>query len=263
MYNLIRVELFKLRKDKAFRMLMLLISALAIIFPLFSYFDNKTHGFPLVPGIAFLFDSIGINSFFIKFGTAILAGFFIANEYSTGVMKTIVSSGNSRGRLFMAKLIGFAAGAMAISVAFPVISTIEATLLAGFGQPAVDATSVFGQLPPGVPVAFILRAFGLTLLFSASFAVISALFSTLLTESGKTIGLTIIFFMMIDTILSMLGSYFPVFETIYDYSVFKLIGQIGEPVLEVGTVQILLVPLLTIAVAGLLGAIVFRRKEIK
>ncbi|MHA6534291.1 ABC transporter permease [Paenibacillus sp. BAC0078] len=253
MYNLIRSELFKLRKDRSFRVLLLVTAVLSLAYPLLYYFDNRSNGNPQFTGAEFLIRFIAGNAYLIKFGVAALAGFFIASEYSTGVMKTIASSGNDRGRLFIAKLIGFSVGAMALSLVFPIVSTTEVSLLAGFGH-----------LPEGVDTYFIPRTLGLTLLYTSGYAAIGALFTAVFTESGKTIGFSMIFFLMIDTILGGLGEYVPFFTTVNDYSIFKLLGDIGKATIDSGDLPaLLLVPLLTIVVAALLGILVFRRKEIK
>lgn len=168
-------------------------------------------------------------------------------------MKTIASSGNTRGKLFAAKLIVFAVGAMAISLVFPIVSTVEVTLLSGFGH-----------LPEGSTTLFIPRALGLTLLYTAGYAAIGALFTVILTDSGKTIGFSMIFFLMIDTVLASIGSKISFFSNLYDYSIFKLVSDIGKPSIDSGDwPALLLVPLLTIAVSGVLGILVFHRKEIK
>ncbi|WP_342437727.1 ABC transporter permease [Paenibacillus sp. FSL L8-0436] len=253
MYNLVRSELFKLRKDRSFRVLLLITAILSLAYPLLYYFDHKSSGEPQFTGAEFLIQFIASNAYLIKFGVAALAGFFIANEYATGVMKTIASSGNDRGRLFTAKLIGFSVGAMAISLVFPIVSTTEVSLLSGFGH-----------LPQGFDASFIPRALGLTLLYTAGYAAIGALFTAVFTESGKTIGFSMIFFLMIDTILGGLGEYIPFFTTVYDYSIFKLMNDIGKPSIDSGDLPaLLLVPVLTIVVSALLGILVFRRKEIK
>ncbi|TNJ54256.1 ABC transporter permease [Paenibacillus hemerocallicola] len=253
MNNLIKAELFKLRKDRVFRTLLLILAASAVAFPFMFYFDNLSDGDSQTPAIEYLSEALTGNGFIIKFGVSILAGFFIANEYSTGVMKTIASSGSSRGRLFLAKLTGFSVGGMLLSLVFPVILMLTASLLSGFGQ-----------LPEEASAYYIVRVAGLTLLYAASFSAVAALFATMLTESGKSIGFSIIFFMMIDWILNVIGSYIPFFKTLYDYSIFKLLGGIGKWRLESGDMTaIWLVPLLTIALSGLLGYLVYRRKEIK
>ncbi|MEK4519398.1 ABC transporter permease [Paenibacillus sp. FSL H8-0122] len=253
MYNLIRAELFKLRKDRSFHVLLLIIAALSVAYPLLYYIDNKSGGKPQFTGAEFLIKFVASNGYVIKFSIAALAGFFIASEYTTGVMKTVASSGNDRGRLYAAKLIGFSAGAMMISLIFPLVSLAEVSMLSGFGQ-----------LPEGVDAFFLPRVLGLTLLYTAAYAAIGALFTAVFTESGKTISFLMVFFLMINTILGGLGEYIPVLTTVYDYSVFKLLGDIGKTRIDGGDLPaLLLVPLLTIVVSGLLGVLVFRKKEIK
>lgn len=253
MGNLIRAELFKLRKDRAFRMLLIAVVFIAAAFPMLVYYDNASDGDPQSTGLEFFFESLGINVFIIKFGIAILAGFFISAEYSTGVMKTIASSGSARIRLFLAKLVGFSVGAMILSVLLPLICMAVAGVLGGFGQ-----------LPPEAPAEYVIRTVGFTLLYAVGFASISALFSTLLTDSGKSIGFSFLFFMLIDTILNMLGGHIPFFRTVYQYSVFNMLGKISDYRFGEGELaSLLLVPLLTIAGFALLGILAYRRKEIK
>lgn len=253
MYNLIRAELFKLRKDRSFHVLLLIIALLSLAYPLLYYIDNKSGGKPQFTGAEFLIKFVASNGYVIKFTIAALAGFFIASEYTTGVMKTAAASGNDRGRLYAAKLIGFSAGAMVISLIFPLVSMAEVSILSGFGQ-----------LPEGVDAFYIPRVLGFTLLYTASYAAIGALFTALFTESGRTISFLMAFFLMINTVLGVLGEYIPVLNPVYDYSVFKLLGEIGKIRIDGGDLPaLLLVPLLTIAVSGLLGVLVFRKKEIK
>lgn len=103
MYNLIRVEFFKLRKNRSFWTFLLALSVLSLAYPLLYYFDHRSNGEPQITYAEFLTTFISSNAYIIKFGVAILAGFFISNEYSTGVMKTIASSGNTRGRIVRGK----------------------------------------------------------------------------------------------------------------------------------------------------------------
>ncbi|MBW7454924.1 ABC transporter permease [Paenibacillus sepulcri] len=252
MSNLIMAELFKLRKDRAFRMLVYLLLFIAAAYPIIIYIDNQSDG-GVVHGADFFLESMAGNTYIIKFGTAILAGFFISSEYSTGVMKTIASSGSSRIRIFIAKLFGFTVGTLVISIIFPIVSTLITTVLSGFGE-----------LPAEAAAGYIPGTIGLMLLYAAAFAAIAALFATIFTDSGKTIGFLIFLFLMIDSILPGLGQYVHFLGTIYDYSVFKLLLEITKFHFGSGELlEILLVPVLTIAAFGLLGVLVYRRKEIK
>jgi len=253
MYNLIRAEFFKLRKNRSFWTLLIAFAVVSLAYPLLYYFDHQSSGEPQFTGAQFLSTFIASNAYAIKFGVAVLAGFFISNEYATGIMKTIASSGNTRGRLYAAKLFGFVAGAMLVSLVFPIVSTVEVTFLSGFGH-----------LPADSSVFFIPRVLGLTLLYTAAYAAIGAMFAVILTDSGKTIGVSIIFFLMIDIVLAGIGSKVEFFAKLYDYSIFKLVGDISKPSIDSGDwPALLLVPLLTIVLCAVLGILVFRRKDIK
>lgn len=253
MYNLIQVELFKLRKNRSFWTLLIALSVLSLTYPLLYFFDHQSSGEPQFTGAEFLLSFLSSNAYMIKFGVAVLAGFFISNEYATGVMKTIASSGNARERLYLAKVTVFAIGAMAISLVFPVVSTVEVTVLSGFGE-----------LPNGVGEIYLLRVLLLTLLYTAAYAAIGALITAVLTDSGKTIGFSIIFFLGIDIVLASIGSKVAFVQTLYEYSIFKLVADIGQPVIKGSDWPTLLfVPILTIAISSMLGILVFRRKDIK
>ncbi|MHA7964896.1 ABC transporter permease [Paenibacillus sp. CAU 1782] len=250
MYNLIMVEWFKLRKNRSFWTMLAILAILSLAYPLLYYFDSEGPGYT---GVEFLLAFLPSNAYAIKIGVAVLAGFFISNEYATGVMKTIASSGNTRGRLYSAKLIMFSVGAMALSITFPIVSTVEVSLLSGFGQ-----------LPGGSDLFYLLRILTLTLLYTSAFAAIGALFAVLMTDGGKTIGVSVLFFLGIDVALAGIGSKVAFVETIYQYSIFKLFGDI--PLLDVESgewLALLLVPLATIVVSGFLGNLVFRKKDIK
>lgn len=253
MYNLIKVELFKLCKNRSFWTLLIALTILSLAYPLLYYFDHRSSGEPQFTGTEFLLSFLSSNAYVIKFGVAVLAGFFISNEYATGVMKTIASSGNTRGRLYVSKVAVFAIGAMAVALVFPVVSTLEVTLLSGFGK-----------LPEGVGELYLFRILLLTLLYTAAYAAIGALITAILTDSGKTIGFSIIFFLGIDILLMSIGSKVSPVQTLYDYSVFNLINVIDDPIIKGSDwPAILFVPLLTIVVSSMLGIVVFRKKDIK
>lgn len=253
MINLIRVEFFKLRKNRSYWVLLIALAVLSMAYPLLYYFDHRSSGEAQFTGAVFLTTFVASNAYLIKFGVAMLAGFFICNEYATGVMKTIASSGHTRGRLFIAKLCGFTGGAFLVSLAFPVVSTITVSGLAGFGH-----------LPAGSTAFLLVRIIGLTLLYAAAYAAIAALFAVVLTDSGKTIGASLAFFLLADVALAGIGSKVPFMAKVYDYSIFKQIGDIGKPVIEHGEwPSLVLVPLVTLAVCALLGVLAFRRKDIK
>ncbi|HZG17174.1 MAG TPA: ABC transporter permease [Candidatus Bathyarchaeia archaeon] len=253
MYNLIKSEWYKLRKDRSFRTLAMMIVALSIFWPLYWHFDNLLDGDPLFTGFESFQRAIAGNTLIFKVSLCILAGFFISSEYSTGVMKNIASSGNSRIEIFTAKLCVYAWGAILLSLLFPLLNMGISTILSGFGE--MDNQSA---------ALLVLRSTLFTMLYAASFASIAALFAITFTNNGKSIATSIIFLLAIDVVFTNISENIPIFETAYENSVFSLVGDIGSiSPSSTELWRLTLVPILTFAVCGLAGCWIYKRKEIK
>ncbi|WP_040205702.1 ABC transporter permease [Neobacillus jeddahensis] len=248
MGNLLKSELFKLRKDRSLWTLIIILTASAIFYPALIFFDNGADSATV--NELFTNTGLGGNNYVVKLVPCILAGFFISSEYSVGTMKSIVASGNSRVRSYFAKLITFSIGAIIISVVFPII--IMAASMIFFGNNDLPTLDYFVQ------------TMGLTILYAAAFASIMSLFSIIFTDSGKTIGFLIIFFLLFDSIFYLLSQEFALIKTIFNYSVFKLFLDINKVHLSNSAfLKLLLVPIITWIVFGMAGSLIFRKKEIK
>ena len=251
MDNLLKFELFKLRKDRSFWTLVFGLTASAAFYPFLIFFNDGVFGAePVSVSELYTFTALGGNNYIVRLVPCILAGFFISSEYSIGTMKSMGASGNSRFRIFSSKLIVFSIGAAIISLIFPIVMTGVTAILSGFND-----------LPD---FGYIVRTLGLTALYAAAFASMMALAAIILTDSGKTIGFLILFFILFDSILYMLSQQFSLFEIIFNNSAFKLYLDITK--LDLGSgefLKLILVPILTFIVFGLIGSFVFQRKEIK
>src|SRR5699024_6751621 len=118
MINLIRAELFKVVRNRAFYLLNILMIIFASFVNLLAYLDSR--------GILDRIDSISVEVeedvtfsgneflrlmlempevFLIFLSVSILGTFFIANEHSGGPLKNLVASGYARWKIYIAKLI--------------------------------------------------------------------------------------------------------------------------------------------------------------
>ncbi|MGG4266604.1 ABC transporter permease [Peribacillus simplex] len=248
MGNLLKSELFKLKKDRSFRTLTLILAAVAVLFPLFSVFSE---GSELVKVNELYMNIIGKNNYVLKLIPCLLAGYFISSEYSIGTMKSIASSGNSRVRIYFAKLMVFTLGAIIISVIFPIVMT--------------GASAVYFQFNGMPDLSYFVQTLSFIMLYAAAFASIMAVFSTLFTDSGKTIGLLLSIFLLFDAIMYMLSTKLTFLEPIYNYSIFQLLyGIVNINALNrMEVFQLALIPILTYLTFGFLGIFVFQKKEIK
>ena len=249
MDNLIKAEWFKLKKDRSLWTLIIILTAVSLFYPLLIVFDE---GADVIKVMDFYRNTIlEGNNYVIRLVPCILAGFFISSEYSTGTMKSIVASGNSRARLYLAKLIVYSIGAILISLIFPIIFT-----------GAVSVSLQFNGMPE---IGYFAGTIGLTILYTIAFASMMALFATIFTDSGKAIGFMLIFFIIFDSILYLLSGVSPVFETIFNYSVFKLFLDIVnlDTVHGAEMIKLIIIPVVTFVAFGILGSVLFHNQEIK
>jgi ABC-2 type transport system permease protein len=247
MGNLMKTEWYKLRKDRAFRVLTWMLIALAVLFPLLEF---ERSVLPTVNEY-YLNTVLGTHTNIVKLIPSILAGFFITSEYSMGTMKSIVSSGKSRIRIYFAKLTIFSIGAIIISLILPIFMTGASAIYFGFND-----------MPEWT---FYFQTIGLIMLYAAAFASIMAIFATMFTESGKTIGFLLLFFMFADWPLQVLAAKVPFFEPIITHSIFRLVYDVIN-VSQLDSSEMLnlvVIPILTFLALGILGSIIFRKKEIK
>jgi len=246
MNNLIKAEWFKLRKDRSFWTLVWILTAISLLYIVDSIYDGNVQ-----LDLLYASEMLGVNFQFMRLVPCILAGFFISGEYAAGTMKSIVSSGNSRMQVYAAKLIVFTVGAAILSILPLLLMTGGVGIYVGFAD-----------LPDA---GFFFETIGLTLLYAAAFGSIMTVFATLFTESGKSIGFSLLFFMFFDELLHLLSSKFSFLEPVWNNSVFKLQYDIANvAALDGGQwTRLLAVPIITFAVFAAIGVSIFQRKEIK
>lgn len=249
MDNVVKSELFKLRKNRSFWTLIMIITVVGASYAPFIYFvlDIKSVSIKELLASVALY---GGNNYIVKFVPCILAGFFISSEYSIGTMKSMCASGNSRIRIYIAKLLVFSLGAAVIALILPIIMPSVGILFYGLNDmPGLD---------------YIIQTFGFTIVYAFAFASIMALVAIIFTDSGKTIGFLILFFSLFDSMMYMLAQRFKIMDTIYNYSASKLFLDISK--FNLGNEELLklwIVPIITFILFGWIGSFVFQKKEIK
>ncbi|WP_010651523.1 ABC transporter permease [Oceanobacillus massiliensis] len=249
MGNLLKTEWYKLSKERSFWVLTLFLLGVAVSYPLTLQSGSGASGNDFYRGYI-----LSINNEIVRLLPAILAGFFIASEYSIGTMKSIVSSGNGRIRIYFAKLSVFSIGSIIILLILPIF-------MMGSSLIYMD----FDTMPQW---SFIFQTIGLTILYAAAFASFMALFATIFGESGKTIGFLLLFLALSGSLLEYVSAKISFLEPIITNSIFLsqssilAIDQIGQ--WSNGDVlTFIVVPILTFIIFGFIGSIIFLKKEIK
>lgn len=256
MANLLRFEGYKLLHNRTFWVLLIALFGAAVLYPIMVYTDQPTDGSGLngSQGIDLFVTALAGNEYVIKIGLCILAGFFISSEYANGTMKRSVSAGTGRSRVILAKLLVLIGGSALVSLVFPVVNLAIGSLLLGFGH-----------VPFSVPLwEYLLRTLGSTVLLAASYAVLSGVFATVLTDSGRTIGIGFVFYFFVDYLFLLASKYMPFMDDVYQASMFRMIQQVANgDMMDMNPLRIAAIPVLSAIVFLLASAAVFRRKEIK
>jgi ABC-2 type transport system permease protein len=269
MTNLLQAELFKLRRNKAFRSSFWTIMLIGLGFTLLFFLDaldiltiSVDQGFlvtrdkiePIIPlsGLEIFKQLIGWNLYFVLF-FSVLGGFFVSNDYHIGVMKTLLISGYSRSKIFFAKLIVLSIGSILLALLFFLIPIIAASIIFGLGS-----------IPEGTTLAYMARVFALSILHWLAFVSVVMVFAILLKESGKTI--TVFFgFFLIALILSLVvAESIPIIDVLFANSIFRqLLESTNQNMTNVQIVQSIAIAIGTFILFSLLGNYAFQKKDVK
>jgi ABC-2 type transport system permease protein len=256
MINLIKAELFKLKRNNTFWVLMGVVTvffALANYLVIIDWWQMHNTGFYNI-GLK-EYNAMDMVKLPLIFNLIIstLAGFFINIDYTTGTIKNQILSGNKRSHIYLAKLIVFSLGAVITAVILPLITVIIETILLGRSE-----------IYTGTTVMYLLRAFSLYTLIIIAYSSIIMLIASLTKESGKTIIITIIMTIILFVIEKTLVLKYEVVRRIYENSIFYQIYQAFNPSItsnEIGTN--ILISLGTFIIMSYCGSRIFKKQEIK
>lgn len=270
MSNLLQAEWMKLRRNKIF----LSISGIAILWAMtyitllylasrnVIYIDFSNGITILKPQPGQNISISGIEAFtqatmndpqMLLFVLTIFAGFFISNDYSSGAFKNAISSGNSRIRIYIAKLIAYMTGIYIFLILFTLISTVGASAIFGLGEVA-----------NGNLVLYMIRSYSLYLLQVGSFAAIIAMLAFFVEESGKSITLSIVTFLGVLAVIDLTSRYIPFIEKLFPYTFFyQLLIVFNESMSAWEIGKSLIAGMSGIIFALLIGLYFFTKKELK
>ncbi|KKK33833.1 hypothetical protein WN59_09470 [Salinicoccus sediminis] len=255
MNNLLKAEMFKLGRNRAFWLILAISTGLSA---LMHYLIIV--GWWMISGTSF--DAVGLGGlnalsmflvpafFNLMIGT--LAAFFISTEFGAGgVIKNQILSGRPRSEIYVSKYIVYTLGSVFIGVLIPLSTGL--IMLAATGNL---------EILDGGNITYLIRMHLLFILQYAGYTAMITLLAVLTEDSGKTIIFSVLF-----TLLMFVVEKVPVFnivEIIYDYSIFQQFNLVMAPRMSAGMMaEAVVVGVLTIVVVVAAGCMVFGRKEIK
>lgn len=256
MINLIRAELFKLKRNHTFWILMGVVPVIYAIYMGGDFWRINDMGIYNLELEEYInMSTMGLMKQSLGFNLIIstLAAFFINADYTTGIIKNEVLSGNKRSHIYMAKLIIFSLASVTNAVILPVITIVLGTFILGHKEIYTSETIIYWM-----------RAFGLYTFIIISYSSIITLIATLTKESGKTIIITVVMSIVLSVIEILLVPELEIVKMIYENSIFYQAYQAFNPIItsnEIG--KNIFISLVTFMMATYLGSMIFRKEEIK
>ena len=240
MRKLVRAETLKLRKSASY---WILLSAAAVIGLFLGCFfltsDDLAGG---LDGFNQAMDAIQADTILMS----LFAAFFISSEFSNRTIGAGIVGGHSRSKILLSKISVFFLGALPILLAIPFFITAVLTIVNGFGVPITADV-----------IAYLVRTVILYLLGGVAMAVCCALIAFIVRNVGGTIGVGVIFLIMLF--------FFTLFKPLDSVTRFLFMWQLthittltaADSFFSFGVVVI------TILLITFISAAVFRKADLK
>lgn len=293
MLKVIQAELYKLFKNRTFRVLVvvgILLSTLTIVMcsPVFDNIINDSLGdLPqeqkdaLMQQMTSMSDSdaivtpgqlgiqlqakdmmnpTSIEVYHASFGSGImeiligiLVAALIAKEYSQGTIKNFLAYGKKREEFYLAKFVAMIVGIAIISAVMTILPTVVVTMMNGWGQ-EFEFSQVLGMV----------KTFVVSLTASSAVVALVMVIATLVKSNGATIGITVAVFIGVPTFAGFLYGIYPWFDKIYE--VLPFYNSALATSIKAGNVDLLrslLIALVTIVISLFAGIRIFKAQDIK
>lgn len=144
--NLLKVEMYKLRKSIAFRSCLIVSALFAVLLP-FALQQAVASGEPDVKNLSLSGIEVmgyGLNMpIFALIAAVFISLLFISGKFHFGTMKSYITKGFNRNRIFLAKLITCAAAVSIMYAVFLEVVLISGTIFLGFDPHGVFEPTQF------------------------------------------------------------------------------------------------------------------------
>lgn len=250
MLNLIKLEFYKLRKQRIFKVLLLAVIAISA-FSAFAEIRNSAADNLLMSGKTSYANAF--KDIFMIFISGIFAGFYIGSDFSNKTIQSQLSQGHSRLNIVISKAIVFFIGTSIIMLLYPMTACIINTIKFGWGEP-FTITSIL----------YILRVAVLGILLNIGTTSISVLFGFWCRDIPKTICVCLAFPILFSLLGSTLGNAVPIIGKIMNFTTLAQLGNIvGNSISPAAIMVVLLSSAITVTVIISLSNLMFAKAEIK
>lgn len=293
MLKAIQAELYKLFKDRTFKVLIvvtILLSTMTIVMssPIFDNILNDSLGDMsqdqkeaimqqmtnmsdsdaiVTPGqlgmhlqAKDIMNPTSIEVYHASFGSGvmeiligILVAALMAKEYSQGTIKNFLAYGKKREEFYLAKFVSMIVAIIIILVIMTILPTIAVTIMNGWGQ-SFEFSQILGMI----------KTFIVSVVASSAVAALAMVIATLVKSNGATIGITVAIFIGVPTFAGFLYGIYPWFDRVYE--VLPFYNSALATSIKAGNTDLLrslLIALVTIVISLFAGIRIFKAQDIK
>jgi ABC-type transport system involved in multi-copper enzyme maturation permease subunit len=262
MKNIISAEFFKVRKDKALKIIFLVTIGFAFLnIILLLVIDQIVGNTPMPEGYNFNFDPSTKNAFLSGFNIAnnfglifpIAACIYVGKEFSYGTIRNKIVSGKKRHHIYFANL-------LTVSLIGLVLLLVYSGTIFLFGMPIYGYGTTFNI----TEFLFVLKTFSLGyLLFLVSLS-ISIAMSFILKNQTMALVFSILILAIAGVITTTLATINEKVATIFTYIPFYQSVLLTTGIIPSDLVlKIVLSSILSIVLINFLGLLVFKKTDIK
>lgn len=247
MFNLLKVEFYKLKTSKMFYFIVFLNLLQAIIVYALSEKLKLMNGKELLSYMLFIQSYLALGIL-----TGVFASDYIVTEFTSGYIKNLISYGHRRISIFISKSIVYYVGIIIISFTAPLVMVGINIVKNGYGE-----IFTFRSL------MFVIDLLLLILLIYIAIASISVLVAFTSRSVNITIGI-IVAMDFISRVFSAMAVHKPSLEWIYDKVIFSQPGIVlSDKVTTPEILQAIIISLITIFITTAVGSYVFKKADIK
>lgn len=183
----------------------------------------------------------------------ILVGALLAKEYSQGTIKNFLAYGKRREEFYLSKFISIVIAITIILMIITITPTIIFTLFNGWGQ-SFEISQVLGMI----------KTFIVSLMASSAVASLIMVIAILVKSNGATIGISVAIFTVIPLLVGFLYGIYPWFDRIYE--VLPFYNSALATSIKAGNVDLIkstVISLITIIISLFTGIKLFKFQDIK
>lgn len=183
----------------------------------------------------------------------ILIAALMAKEYTEGTIKNILAYGKRRSEFYIAKFLAMIVGVVCLLASLTLVSTIGSSIMNGWGQP-FEISQVMGMI----------FTFVAAVITNSAVVAILMIIAICIKSNGGTIGITAGIFILVPTLLSFMYGIYPWFDKLYELTPFYNSALATSINASNGDImKSIFIALVTIVISLIVGIQIFKSQDIK